>query len=326
MPQTSPGQNAKGGVAAHVNKGYVGGGGSGGSSVSRKLLTADKTYFVQVGGIDSGEGPFATLTYALNYIGKSIDFQGFNVIINVGPGTFAGGTPGSMVGGGILQINGAGSALTILTLVPGTNGVLYSINSGMAIEFFVNGVTLITNGYSNAFRLFGAYGGFGDRITNGPTDIIIDTINALGSLIVIGDGALFTTWYGGGNIILRQNGRTFDGNIYVLDSFGCVRNYTSWILQGPADTISRFAWIRYFSYYYASGGTMTGAINCLRFELSRAGMVITSGQGLNYFPGTIPGTWDTTSNYDGVIGTGTGSEIVEDPNNPMSFGMIPNVR
>lgn len=100
--------------------------GSGGSS-GRTVLTANRSYFVTTTGSDSNGGTnsstdaWATLQHAINIVQGTIDFAGFTVTINLGAGTFNGANLSGSTGGGILQVEGAGSASTTLINVDGTN-------------------------------------------------------------------------------------------------------------------------------------------------------------------------------------------------------------
>lgn len=277
----------------------------------RTKLTQDTTFYVATTGSDStGDGssgnPWATLQYAMDVISSSLDFAGFTVTVNIGAGTFVGFGCPSTVGGGIIQINGAGSASTTITAGP-NDGVLnfgecVTMNVPVSSLLAVNKVTFdCTAGGQTAFSVYVPdQFQLGDAATFSGADIVfysgstpncqicqvdnLSNINTLpGTYTINGTG-----WISGGavtGVISVAGAATFQmrGDWIVNDS-PTGSPFLSLVQQSNA-TLYR--------------NTFTGTWHGQKFGLYQNSSVQSNFQGISILFGDQPGIADPSSSYDG---------------------------
>jgi hypothetical protein len=116
----------------------------------REVLGGDRTFHVRADGSDSNTGDedsataaFLTLQRAYDVIARRFDLNGHTVTIQLGAGTFAGlGVGAAGLGGGSIDIQGAGPGLTVLS----GSGHLLSWDVPLHTTLSVRGLTLTTTG------------------------------------------------------------------------------------------------------------------------------------------------------------------------------------
>jgi hypothetical protein len=272
-----------------------------GGPARRTLLTAAQTLYVAATGNDvTGDGsqakPWATLTKAYSWF-SSIDTGGFNHILNIGPGSFAGGAPLQLTGGGQLQINGAGSTQTTLTVQ--VNGYAVLQAEGPGATFGLNAVTV-----DLAESFYGVLGIgctmiIGDAGFAVPTDMVFKTTP--GCLVLYGYSCIFETATGA--IEVQQCGDTTGyGSTLAMQDMCAFSDYAHWTFTGPPDTLESCAYFAKFVSFigdYAWTGTVLGP----KFGAIQGCQMDSNSVGLGYFAGSAPGTWDASCFYDGVAGS-----------------------
>jgi hypothetical protein len=223
------------------NQALTVGGGTLGETPIRTILTTTTTYFVRTTGNNSNDGltsgtAWATLFHAYNFLATKVDSGGFNIIINVGTGTFegpSGPTTGGlsvagMTGGGVCQLLGNGSANTIIT---GDNGVSindpfdFNFPSGMAFGFDKAKFTATT------FALFGFFSAgltfyFYDYTSSIAADIIFVPSGGAGIII---DGQI-NVYIGnnGGTYVVDGTGYTNSGPMIECSQGGSLQDFSHW--------------------------------------------------------------------------------------------------
>lgn len=254
-----------------------------------EVLTADRTYYVRKDGNDNNDGlsaatAFATVTKMMQVLSK-LDGAGYNVVINLGPGTWTevvlnaafyfnrGNTRGIPV----VYLNGAGMDQTIID----TGGPFGIVADG-------GGVTVVADGFKLVNATYGLFGTTGGAInfnnidfgTTSQTHIVAQD---MGRIACSGGAYKISGSSPYGHILARQNSWLGLYNIDVEIAEGLTAsNFLNVNRQsGALAALMRF-----------SGGTMTGG----RCSVGDSSVVDTYGAGENYFPCT---GGVTVSNFGG---------------------------
>lgn len=280
----------------------------------RNKLTSNTNYYVSTSGSDSNPGtsgqPWATLQHAVNFIASSVDIAGFIITINIGAGSFVGVGIPAMVGAGAVYFQGAGSANT--TITAGLNdGIL---NSGDCLTMnFVTDTAIAANAvtWSPTTRAIAVTVPTTFSLTNigGVFDNVIDFTNASPTSIgIVASGKSFFQLQGtSGSPTLNINGAGVNiSNIVfatqqAIVTFGVgVAISNGLTINGESVHLEGQASVGFFSPATAWTGTVTGQ----RFNLIDNTIVyLHSGQlGPNWIAGSVAGTTDATSSYDGFPG------------------------
>lgn len=280
-------------------------GGSGG----RAILTANGNRFVRTTGSDSNDGltpatAWATITHAAIVLGSTLDFGGFQMIVDVGAGSFQGVGWRTIVGGGLLFLRGAGSTQT--TLTNGPNDGIYNFG-----ECFGSNVLTSVIVAADAFGLLDTTGG-GGFLINAFCDFnlgnpLLFTLDlqysspglANTALFVVGQSFINT---GFGTFTVVCDGTVSSHSIFTLEQSEMNDN-VQWVLSGPANTYQQVALLAFTSGYTSFNATWTGSANGERYGIFNNSQACGSsfpGQlGPTFFPGSAPGFTDPTSTYDG---------------------------
>lgn len=301
------------------------------NQMARRVLTANTNFYVATTGSDSNSGTslgsaWATLQHAIAYISANYDLAGFTATINVGAGTFAGAGAHSMTGGGI-YILGAGSGSTTLTPGPSDGvfnfGECFDINVPSSCIWGISGFTLAPNSVSSGIAI-AIYIGYetlvyGDPSETIPPDLVFDCTNVGGADVILTTSASTTQVVTGGSGcgIIGGNGTinsfmnmSFPGaqfvniNVFTLQSNVTVSTAFFIGQQGGAYTGAQFS-----SGTFSNGGhTCTG-----QRYLITGGSIAAAGAGNQlgptHFLGTVAGTCDSGSVYDGFMGAETASGL-----------------
>lgn len=248
--------------------------GASGSAV-REKLTAARTYYVRTDGSDSNDGltntsggAFLTIQKAINVVRNSIDLGGYNVTIQVAPGTYAGAQLyGPFTGAGIVQV--LGDATTPSNVV---------INSG------TYGFSVLDNGilYVGGFRFTGAGNALrpwrgGKIYLNYNSDFAMTSVHMYAS--------------SGGYVECTANYSISGGSSWhwAADTGNATINCSNRTitLTGTPAFGAGFAYATMNSHIYAASNTYVGSATGSRYTVSLNGTIYFSTSTL---PGSIAGT------------------------------------
>ena len=265
----------------------------------RRRLSANTTIYVATTGNDSNDGmttstPFLTLQKAWNYVCNSLDLNGYNVTIAIGPGTFSGalvssGTPVGVAANNGVTIQGYTSnafttPATTSTVSGGSNPTI-STTGATCLSFYgsngaltVAGIALTSATSGNLILSSGATQlTLGAGVTLGASagsQLVANTgglIQASAALTFAGSAVNALSVFEGGNIVVSGYSHVTSGTIAYSGAFASAADSGSNIVATGATF---------------SGGTVTG----VRYAVSRNATINTNGGGANYFPGNSAGT------------------------------------
>ncbi len=279
-----PSQKAvKAAIAAVV----VGGGG-------REILSADRTYYVRTDGNDSNDGltntsggAFLTVQKAIDVVSGAIDTSQYNVIIQIGDGTYASSSPLTLkdyVGGGTVILQGNLTTPTNVVLdVTASSGVeAIRIRSGWKLSSFQ-----IKNNTSGAILL-------NVQATAITCENVCYNANSTGQFHIFGImGAAIS--YSGSLIQVAGGGIShifLDGGAQFYQASTAVTT----ISGTPAFSLA-FAYANLASGLRAGPATYSGSTTGKRYQAQLGGVIDVSGSGANYFPGSSAGTTATGGQY-----------------------------
>lgn len=283
-------------------------------------ITKDLNLYVRQGGSDLNDGyyntdqhAFLTGTRAYNEAARYVTSNGAKVIINLSEGVFAPITAvGAVSGASPVVVRGRGANFTSVVKyplpVPG-NAAIYSDGAFLQVE---------------SLRLGGNSLGNGLMATNG-------------GVITLGTGVDFADVQpsGGSHMYASSGGKIYNYVPYTI-SGGAKNHMSVWgsgsVIEGGNATVTIPSAIS-FSGAFADAGsegliynastTYDGYANVTgkKFYAYQWGYINTEGGGLNYFPGTIAGTWDTGGRYDTQGGANQGPPGVAGPMGPKSMSL-----
>ncbi len=279
--------------------------------LGRKILTGNTTFYVTATGSDAGGNgsiskPWLTLQHAMNVISSTLDVAGFTVTISIGAGTFAGFGLKTVLGGGILQITGAGTGLT--TIADGPNDGVY--NFGEAISAYVS-VTETVVWCVDVTLTSSINGSIG---LNTPVIFNLgDAVTTLGNVAFISGNASTA-------IVVANAGSAFSDNTTTVTISGNALNYllvnasaayifgTTTIVGNPlfSNGLFQAAFCASIEIFHSASisGTQTGPAFIV-FQSSIISNRAVSGD----LPGTA-GLWDVTSGYLNPVGAVTNTYTV----------------
>lgn len=276
---------------------------------SRTLLTANGIRYVRTTGSDSNDGltigtAWATLTHAAIVLGGTLDFGGFQMIVDVGAGSFQGVGWRTIVGGGLLFLRGAGSTQT--TLTNGPNDGVYNFG-----ECFGSNVLTSVIVAADAIGLLDSTGGGGFLINAfcnfNLGNPLLFTLDLKYSSPGLATTALFAIQQsfintGFGTFTIVQDGTVSSHSILTLEQSEMNDN-VSWTLSGAANTYQQVALFAFTSGYTSFNASWTGSANGQRYGVFNNSQACGSsfpGQLTStFFPGSSAGFTDPTSSYDG---------------------------
>lgn len=278
-------------------------------------ITKDLNLYVRMGGNDENSGyintdqhAFQTGSRAYDEAKRYVPSNGAKVIVNIGTGVY---TPiiaeGPTAGPSPVIFRGSGAAQTTVAkgVIPSLGeAAVYSDNANIQLENFkVGGNSLgeglySTNGGSILVGTgmdFGAVSGYQIHAVSGGKVYNYEDYSisggGTGHMGVWGGGSIIE---GGGSVVTIPNNITFTNAFAVAISEGYLFN---------TDTD------------YQGREKVTG----MRFRVSEWGYINTENSGLNYFPGTIDGIWETGGRYD--VQGGNGPPGVAGPMGPKSMSL-----
>ncbi|TWB19525.1 hypothetical protein FBZ99_101298 [Rhizobium sp. ERR 1071] len=253
---------------------------------------AGTTIYVRPDGNDSNDGSandaghaFVTISGAINYIKQKYVLSSGGVGIKLGvPGTYA--SPGIVTGyAGTINIVGDASAQANYVISGAGAGAMIGGAGGASLGF--SGVTLLNNNTSAHTTSFtsGSVGSFGfvtfqasgSNTTQSHVFVSSGATANIGTGIVIASGCGFCWQATSGSIVFSTGTITFNGT----PSFAQAVAYAT---MGGTITCQPTT---------AMSGSATGA----RYTATLNGIINSSGQGANYFPGSVAGTTSTGGQY-----------------------------
>ena len=285
------------------------------SDMVREKLASDITYYVRTDGSDSNTGlantaggAFLTLQYAVDFVRSALDFNGRNVIIQMGAGTYSVGCAlfGPHVGKGDLYVFGdqvtPGNVLISTTAAAGHCFALYD-----GASIIIRGVKLAASGVGSCCLL--AY--TGSHINAGAIEYGACNYmhNEAGSEAVIELYAPYT-------ISGSATGHWHTGSPSQIN----IAQFTATLTGTPA-----------FSAYFA--GTAGGFIKCSGFQwtgsatgpryLAHKGGIIDGNTGLNPFlPGSTAGRVATGGIAKAGVTTAVDYSADTGVNDSIRFGAV----
>ncbi len=293
----------------------IGGSGGGGG---RTALAALTNYYISTLGSDSNPGtlaqPWATIQHGMDFIAHDIDFSGFDILANIGAGSFAGFGIKSTVGGGNLVFLGAGSGLT--TITAGPNDGIY--NFGECISFNVicstavgiNQVKFVPRSNSsfgsNCVAVYqpGCFCYLADPVTPTAVDIVFDLSDgALHTALIEAEAPSIIQPVGGlaGTYTVVGGGSTIDNLIDLTGQSVCFFGET-WSVTGALTVTVGVVNCTAQSIFINQGGPFTGAgVLGPRFNVDdNSSMLSLADPAGTFFPGSIPGVINSGGQYSGI--------------------------
>jgi len=257
--------------------------------VPRERLSADRTYYVRTDGSDSNDGltdsaggAFLTIQHAINVYQDEIDCNGYNVVIQVGNGTYTdGATILSRVGAGNLYIYGDISTPDNVFLnCSSTIFNVFGHPAGSSVT--IRGFKMATSSGTGIYVGRYAYMAYGN----------INFSTIAGYNVYCASGA-YAIW----NWDIEISGNTTVHVYAALQGIIATGGGLTCTLTGTP-TISYFAYAsRAGSIEYSSGTTFSGSCTGQRYVSLLNSVINTNGGGASFFPGTVAGSTATGGQY-----------------------------
>lgn len=256
----------------------------------RDVLAAARTYFVRTDGndandgrADSAGGAFRTIQKAVDKVFGTLDLNGFDVTIQVGPGTYAEAVRAAspQVGAGAILLRGDPTTPANVTVSSGGETSLAVKGSGTRLR--VSGIKVTNAGFAGWHAESGGYiesAGRNEMGAVGGHQIVAEgpsAIHMVHEMIMSGGCA-------GSHLNASNN-----GFIYLQGG--------SWTIIGtPA--VDTFASAAAGGVIYTFANTFTGSLAGQRYAARLNGVIETnSGGNTAYFPGSAPGTTASGAQY-----------------------------
>ena len=252
---------------------------------ARKVITANRTYYVRTDGndsntglVDSAAGAFLTIQAAIN-AASAVDSSIYNIIIQVRDGTYVSGfiNCSNLFGSGNMTIQGNNGTPANVVIdggfVKSVPGTLYMIKDMKLIKSSGSATVAIEAYWSGTIYIYNL------EFSSGFYAHLL--------------------CYGGGIISAKSNYKILSGATYHMSaeagSLIEVQNLTITLTGTPAFTL--FVYADACSMFYLYGDTFSGGATGSRFSVTMNSTVQTYGSGLNYLPGNSAGTTATGGQY-----------------------------
>jgi hypothetical protein len=259
--------------------------------MTRKYLTADRTYYVRADGCDENNGrsytpsgAFRTLQHASDYIRDTLDLAGRSACVRVGPGTYDAGVVAS---GPFTGAAGPG-AVTFEAVDGFSSAVIDCVGAAFTAQ---HGASIFVRGgfklKGRAFGLTAIHGGkilAGAGLNFGECGVHVYATR-FGYVELAGDYAIF----GGATNHLQAS---HSGNSRVQ---GCTASF------GAACRFDDFAFcLAQADLCYTNGAAINlnaQSVTGRRFNVVENGVIQWSGGGPNSFPGSVAGVESSGGRY-----------------------------
>ncbi len=250
------------------------------------------TIYVRTDGNDLNDGSandashaFQTILGAINYVKQRYVLSGGGVTIKLGiAGTYT--SPG-IVTGYVGLINIVGDTTSQSSYIISGSGAPAMIGASGGASLGFSGVTLVNNNTSahTAFFASGSVGSFGFVTFQaiGANTLNAHVFASSGATVNIGTGCIVTTGCGfcweatSASIVFSAGTTTYSGTPVFAQSI-------AFATMGGTITCQ-------------STTVMSGSATGQRYVATLNGIINSSGQGANYFPGSIAGTTSTGGQY-----------------------------
>jgi len=264
-------------------------------SIGRIKLTAPLSLFVSPSGSDTNNtglnvgSPFQTIQKAVNVAVNAYDTQLQPIVVNLANGTYANpiNVPAPLFGGGPLVLSGNSASPT--TVVISANNA-HAIHCGGGGNLFLGGISVQTTGSSGGVPSIGV---LSDTNAN---------VNIIGAMN-FGTCAGNHMWAGSGGNINITTSYSITGGAqihYFATSSGVIlgpSSGTTVTLSGSPTFSTAFAEAAQAGIIQitSAGTSFTGSAIGKRYTAFFGGQINTASSGINYFPGTVAGTVDSST-------------------------------
>jgi hypothetical protein len=254
----------------------------------RETLTANRTYYVRTDGNDANDGlantaggAFLTLQKAVNTVLSGVDLGAYNVVIQVGGGTYTAGVSVGAPWVGAGKVTLQGDTATPGNVVISTAGNCIALSDHAVLH--LQGFKLTSSGGSAINLLHGAILYLDGNMEFGAAAAGFHLNISRNSLAVVGadysvTGGSVAHWQLGGCGCLVCSGRTI--------TLSGTPNFSGAFVNGASLGIANCA-----------ACIFTGAATGTRYNAALNSVVYTNGGGANFFPGSTPGTTATGGQY-----------------------------
>lgn len=255
---------------------------------AKERLTANRTYYVATTGSDSNSGlsgsPFLTIQYALDFVSKNIDCNGYEITISVADGTYAENVAMPLVAGA-KRLYLIGSSIDNTKILPPSGKCITTELQNNPCVLYVSTMHLYAvssaqlSAANRASLMFFAISFGGNSST-------------LGTALQASNGGVITAYSAAackinGSLWSFVNATT-GGQIYL----GSVPFTVT-----AASAFTAFANSTLGSYIQSAGCTWSGsAITGNRYAVA-SNAIISVGGSATYFPGSVAGTTATGGIY-----------------------------
>jgi hypothetical protein len=245
-------------------------------SVPRTALVANTNFYVATTGSDSNLGtsgnPWLTIQHAINTLATKYDLAGFNAIINVADGTYAGSVNITLpwVGGGPANV-----------IIDGDSGTPSSV--------------IVTGGIS----AFGTGAGISIENLEITTN---QTVASEGGTLIFGPGMIFGNCGTSDHMVASYNSLIVVNNNYTISGNAASHMFvesssTILIAAGTTVTLSgtpafsqEFALALAGGTINVSGTTWSGSATGTRYLANAGGIIYTGNAGASFLPGNASGS------------------------------------
>ncbi len=257
----------------------------------REALTADRTYYVRIGGSDSNTGlvnndggAFLTIQKAID-VAAALDSSIYSVTIQIADGTYTGANQlKCLLGPGILNI--LGNTGTPANVVISTTSANCFASFAPGGQFSIRGLKMQTTTAGYALRFIHP----GSRIT-------FDTVDF--GAVAAGHAQISCS---GGATVAASGNYSISGGVVVgqhiqtgEDGYVNIAGRTITLTGTPA--FGTFVQVENSALLFATSITFSGGATGSRFTVNTMGNIVTAGGGASYFPGDSAGTEGTPDLY-----------------------------
>lgn len=256
---------------------------------AKERLTANRTYYVATTGSNSNSGlsgsPFLTIQYALDFVSKNIDCNGYEITISVADGTYAENVAMPLVAGA-KRLYIIGASIDNTKILPASGKCIANELRNNPCVLYVS--TMYLYAVSSA-QLAAANG----------SAIMFSAISFGGNAINLG-------------VALQASS---GGAIYAYSASACKINGSLWHFAAAAtdgkiqfgsipftvtavSAFTAFASSTLGAYIQSAGCTWSGsAITGNRYAVASNAIINVGGGSATYFPGSVAGTTATGGQY-----------------------------
>lgn len=253
----------------------------------REVLTATRNYYVRTDGSDSNNGltntaggAFLTIQKAVD-VAYGLDLSTYDVVINVGAGTYAAGVSAVNQYAGSGSIIISGDTATPSNVLIDTSGVCISASKGAKLS--LQGLKLTSSASVACINV-----DYGATIT--LTNNMDFGACALGHHVYVHGGYFISS-------IAETISGTAAGAHYYSSSNGYLNcQSATWTASGSI-SLGFFAIASGGGVIYAFANSSSGTFTGTRYYAALNGTINTNGGGANYFPGNVAGSTATGGQY-----------------------------